>query len=141
MILHDDELPRHYSCKVLDVRNKLYRHHLQERPDRAHIPVFRLCQSEKETKEFYDGSLRIEPITSWRVVAECGDEIDYEKLPWMTLPAHRNKFSEAVTFMLEYMKSDNAARSKVGFLPCRHPPPLEKYSCLCLCSFVLLLNT
>ena len=122
MILHEDERRNQYGVRVLEVRNKDYRHHLQEREGRSQIPIFRLAANEEDLR-CDEGYKEVEKVASWRIIAQCGDDIDFSLLPWMTLPAHRNKFAESVTFMLEYMKSDVAAREKVGgvFTPAATP--------------------
>ena len=122
MILHEDDKRNQYGVRVLDVRNKDYRHHLQEREGRSQIPTFRLAHCEQDLHTV-DGDKEVEKFASGRIIAECGEDVDFSLMPWITLPAHRNKFAESVTFMLEYMKSDAAAREKVGgvFTPTATP--------------------
>ena len=138
MVLHETTTPRVYAVKVLDVRNKKYRTHLQERDGREQIPHFRFCKSSEELVELRLGEQAIEPVTSWFIVAEAGDDIDFSLLPWMSLEAHRKKFSDNVSFMMEYMKSDNPARDKAGDMsPTVNPPLLIflfVFSSLCLVS-------
>ena len=91
MILHETPTPRIFAVIVLDVRNKAYRTHLQERDGREQMPHFRICKNAGELQHFRAGDQAIDPVASWLTVADAGEDIDFGLLPWMPLEAKRKK--------------------------------------------------